>query len=331
MRPPNLHGKTLPGIAAIVVMAVAVLLAYGVTGEPASKTYIDAKLQEQLRKDQQLSIITDPSEPAPSAQSMYRRPRSLPVDFDKPLVRDFRKAAYAAARKAHIRQPILFVRQMAAESGFQPCARSGAGALGIAQIMPSTAASWHVDPFDPDQALLVAAKKMRSYERHYGSYRVALAAYNAGPGAVASAGGVPAYAETRSYISRVTNVKAPLPGMHQVYRQPPRLSQKFAKQLRRLQRGVRRRGGRLVISEGWRSYNEQMRIWRIAKKRYGGWHGARKWVAPPGCSNHNRGLAADLAGSLGIAHYLAPHFGLVFPMSHENWHIEPQGISTQSG
>jgi LAS superfamily LD-carboxypeptidase LdcB len=69
-----------------------------------------------------------------------------------------------------------------------------------------------------------------------------------------------------------------------------------------------------------------MYLYRAAKTKYGGWSQASAWVAPPGCSNHNRGYAADLAGSLGLAHQLAPRFGLRFPMAHENWHIEPTHI-----
>ena len=75
----------------------------------------------------------------------------------------------------------LFERQIAQESGFNPKAVSPAGALGIAQIMPSTAQSWGVDPMNPVQALSVAADHMAWYVSHYGGdYAKALAAYNAG-------------------------------------------------------------------------------------------------------------------------------------------------------
>src|SRR5215203_5938491 len=96
--------------------------------------------------------------------------------------------------------PDIFEAQINAESSFNPNARSPAGAGGIAQIMPGTAKSWGVDPYDPDAALNAAAKNMANYKRKYGSYRVALAAYNAGEGAVAKYNGVPPYAETRNYV-----------------------------------------------------------------------------------------------------------------------------------
>jgi len=81
----------------------------------------------------------------------------------------------------------LFVRQIYAESGFQPYARSWAGAIGIAQFMPGTAASLGINPYNPVQSLSGAARLMASYYHQYGSYAMALAAYNAGPGAVSRA------------------------------------------------------------------------------------------------------------------------------------------------
>lgn len=80
----------------------------------------------------------------------------------------------------------IFVRQINQESGFNPYAISPAGAIGIAQFMPATAASLGVNPYNPVDALYGAARLMASYVRQYGGdYAKALAAYNAGPGAVA--------------------------------------------------------------------------------------------------------------------------------------------------
>ena len=88
--------------------------------------------------------------------------------------------------------PDLFVRQINQESGFDPrCGQSGdasctsgAGAEGIAQFMPTTAAGLGIDPWDPVQALWGAAQLMSRYDRIYGDYRKALAAYNGGTGAL---------------------------------------------------------------------------------------------------------------------------------------------------
>lgn len=92
---------------------------------------------------------------------------------------DLRGYAWAAAVRQGI-DPVLFSRQIAAESEFDPHAVSKAGAVGIAQIMPSLHPA--VDPTDPYASLDYAARLMRGYISHYGDWRRALIAYNAGPG-----------------------------------------------------------------------------------------------------------------------------------------------------
>ena len=82
----------------------------------------------------------------------------------------------------------LFTRQIQVESGFNPTAQSPSGAEGIAQFMPSTAASLGIDPWNPRAALKGAANLMAHYTHIYGGdYAKALAAYNAGPGATQQA------------------------------------------------------------------------------------------------------------------------------------------------
>ena len=111
---------------------------------------------------------------------------------------DYREIARNAARAAGI-DADLFERQIEAESDFNPSAQSPAGARGIAQIMPTTAQGWGVDPMNPRAALNEAAKRMAGYQKQYGSYRDALVAYNAGPGRV----GKPLYDETANYIKKI--------------------------------------------------------------------------------------------------------------------------------
>src|SRR3954452_15327083 len=101
--------------------------------------------------------------------------------------------------------PALLKALIRQESNFNPNARSGAGAVGLTQLMPSTAAGLGVgDPTDPAQAIEGGAKYLRQQlDRFGGDPAKALAAYNAGPGAVQRFGGVPPYAETQSYVQRV--------------------------------------------------------------------------------------------------------------------------------
>jgi hypothetical protein len=91
----------------------------------------------------------------------------------------------------------------------------------------------------------------------------------------------------------------------------------------RLERMIAASGGRIRLGSGYRSVERQQQLWDAAVQKYGSEEAARKWVAPPGRSNHNHGIAGDLQGDLELAHQLAPMYGLAFPMKHEPWHIEP--------
>ena len=98
----------------------------------------------------------------------------------------------------------LLAAQLYAESNFNPFARSPAGAEGIAQFMPGTAeAIGLADPFDPGAAINAQAELMRDLLGRFGSVPLALAAYNAGPGAVAGCGCIPPFPETRAYVARI--------------------------------------------------------------------------------------------------------------------------------
>ncbi len=101
--------------------------------------------------------------------------------------------------------PELIKAVALAESGFNPHAVSPKGAQGLMQLMPATAAAYGVsDAFDPLENLGAGARHLRSLlDEFNGDVTLALAAYNAGSGAVRRHGGVPAYRETRDYVSKV--------------------------------------------------------------------------------------------------------------------------------
>lgn len=110
--------------------------------------------------------------------------------------------AREAARKHAIPED-LFLRLVQQESGWNPHAKSHKGALGLAQLMPDTARALGVDPHDPQQNLEGGARYLARQYREFGSWRLALAAYNAGPDAVKKHGGVPPYNETRNYVKSI--------------------------------------------------------------------------------------------------------------------------------
>ncbi len=114
------------------------------------------------------------------------------------------RSAIAAAASANGVAPPLLAALLRSESGFDPRAVSPAGARGIAQLMPATARGLGVrDPFDASQAIPAAARLLGGHLRAFGSVPLALAAYNAGAGAVHRYGGVPPYRETQAYVARV--------------------------------------------------------------------------------------------------------------------------------
>jgi soluble lytic murein transglycosylase-like protein len=117
---------------------------------------------------------------------------------------DLRELATAAARR-HRLDPSLVLAVIAVESAFRPEAVSPKGALGLMQLMPATAASLGVkDAFDPVENLDGGARHLGSLLTLFGGdLQRALAAYNAGSGAVGRYNGVPPYRETRAYVKKV--------------------------------------------------------------------------------------------------------------------------------
>ena len=112
------------------------------------------------------------------------------------------EVAKAAARKHGVPED-LFLRLVQQESGWNPGAVSNKGATGLAQLMPGTAKKLGVDINDPADNLNGGARYLRQMYDKFGTWKLALAAYNAGPGAVEKHGGVPPYAETKTYVKKI--------------------------------------------------------------------------------------------------------------------------------
>lgn len=159
---------------------------------------------------------TDPGQPATAAYPALR-PAALTGAAPAAGKDAVSGVPYAdlfnAAGARHGVSPKLLAAVAKIESGYQPKAVSPAGARGLMQLMPGTARGLGVaDPFDPAQAVEGAAKLLASHLKEFGSLDLALAAYNAGGGAVRKHGGIPPSAETQAYVPKVKAALAALGG-----------------------------------------------------------------------------------------------------------------------
>jgi soluble lytic murein transglycosylase-like protein len=111
----------------------------------------------------------------------------------------------SATAQTHGVDPILVQALIQVESNYQPRARSSKGAMGLMQLMPSVAREYKVrNAYDPKSNIDAGIRKLKSLlEKWGGDVALALAAYNAGEGAVAKFNGVPPYRETQNYVSRI--------------------------------------------------------------------------------------------------------------------------------
>jgi Transglycosylase SLT domain len=110
----------------------------------------------------------------------------------------------SAMSEAHGVDPLLVRALIQVESNYQARARSRKGAMGLMQLMPSTARVYNVrNPFDPRANIEAGIKHLKSLIDRFGRLELGLAAYNAGEGAVTKFNGVPPYRETRNYVSRI--------------------------------------------------------------------------------------------------------------------------------
>jgi Transglycosylase SLT domain len=167
---------------------------------PPNAASMQAARSAAAEVNQYLGRDTVKSANAKITAANFRGPtNSSPVDVDTAI-------AEAAAR--HNVDPNLVRAVIKVESNFNPNAISRKGAMGLMQLMPSTARQLNVkNPFDPEQNVDAGVRHLKQLLENYGGdIKLTLAAYNAGAGAVARSSGVPRYAETQNYVRRITNL-----------------------------------------------------------------------------------------------------------------------------
>lgn len=200
----DLRHITLSAITAALVVLAMPLASYA-----ESVNFSNSKRNRQSLLKSQMSLL-DGRLATQYEGSTRLRPgteKASAKDAPVPSFRGKYRGAYLeaarAAARAHDVPEDLFLRLVQQESGWNANAVSVKGATGLAQLMPGTAAMLGVDISDPQQNLKGGAKYLRMMYDKFGSWRLALAAYNAGPGAVEQHGGIPPYAETKNYVRAI--------------------------------------------------------------------------------------------------------------------------------
>ena len=203
-RPEIFHSRRRPLAAALAVALALVTMApargegpsFSGGGNSSSSFASKAALLDGRLADQyDFSVRLTPGYDADFAESVALR------DFSA-YRGEYLADAKAAARRHSVPEE-LFLKLVQQESGWTPAAVSPKGATGLAQLMPGTAQLLGVDIDDPLQNLEGGARYLRMMYDRFGSWRLALAAYNAGPEAVEQYRGIPPYEETRAYVKAI--------------------------------------------------------------------------------------------------------------------------------
>jgi hypothetical protein len=162
----------------------------------------DNTLIERIVPDE----VPHPEPPAPQA-AMPEAPK-VPTTVRTPGLKDsIYNDLITAAAETHGVDPILVQALIQVESNFQPRARSHKGAMGLMQLMPATAREYRVrNAYDPKSNIDAGVRRLKSLIDKWGATDLALAAYNAGEGAVMRFNGIPPYRETRTYVSRILSL-----------------------------------------------------------------------------------------------------------------------------
>jgi hypothetical protein len=193
-----------------------------VNGEGPSQTYKVQKATATRSPLMYWSVTEHRLKPVPTNGAVMRAARSAASEVNSYLdekaqnretvnhsftQEDIDAAIDEAAARHHV-DPSLVRSVVKVESNFNPNALSRKGAMGLMQLMPSTARSLNVsNPFDPQQNVDAGVRHLRKLLDSYGGdVRLSLAAYNAGAGAVARSAGVPNFRETQDYVRRITTL-----------------------------------------------------------------------------------------------------------------------------
>jgi membrane-bound lytic murein transglycosylase B len=164
---------------------------------------LDQSLIEKIVPDE-----VEHPEPAPQVPEQTVASQGEPAKAGPGLKETAYAHLIAAAAEAHGVDPILVQALIQVESNYQPRARSNKGAMGLMQLMPATAREYRVrNAYDPAANIAAGVKKLKGLlDTFKDNTALALAAYNAGEGAVAKFNGIPPYRETQNYVRKILSI-----------------------------------------------------------------------------------------------------------------------------
>lgn len=190
------------GLVVCVCLAPAIAGAEGLRLSGGKKSSGSALRSQIALLDGRLAKQYDNSERLKPNAKKSTGGEATPARFSGSYKGAYLEVARAAARKHGIPED-TFLRLIQTESGWNQTVQSPKGAKGLAQLMPGTARDLGIDIDDPEDNLNGGARYLREMYDRFGSWRLALAAYNAGPGAVEKHGGIPPYDETENYVKAI--------------------------------------------------------------------------------------------------------------------------------
>jgi hypothetical protein len=164
---------------------------------------LDQSLIEKIVPDE----VPHP-EPAPAQAEVQEAPAPPALERGAKLRNSVYSELIATAAQAHGVDPILVQALIQVESNYQPRAKSHKGAMGLMQLMPATAREYRVrNAYDPKANINAGIQKLKGLLNKWeGNVAIALAAYNAGEGAVARFNGIPPYRETQNYVTKILSL-----------------------------------------------------------------------------------------------------------------------------
>jgi hypothetical protein len=165
----------------------------------------DKSLVEKILPDE----VPYPEPPAPALQAAAAPKVPVAPDLASILEKTPYGEIIGAVSEAHGVNPLLVRALIQVESGYRPRAKSPKGAMGLMQLMPATAREYKVrNPYEPKANIEAGIKHLKGLIDTWG-VELALAAYNAGEGAVKKFNGIPPYRETRNYVTKILSLAGP--------------------------------------------------------------------------------------------------------------------------